>query len=236
MQARQQPLRLTTVAKNVGVNALVQVMVHSLGLAAANIFALSAAAAIESWSAFMAVTITGAFALYLPTWGLKKLLNSLSINTPLITDIIDLAYIISSPVVGALILNWMLGWTIPIVACLACAAVGGGVSLLLGVMLPRIRNNQTPGTQQQRNQTQESRTTQPNNSNAAGNENARPRIVHSIFVSDSFEVFATDPFFNVGRSNTNQRTHQSSTSSDLVIEEIDDNGNVIGEIPRTNNP
>ncbi|MGV3740648.1 MAG: hypothetical protein ACO1N3_05110 [Gammaproteobacteria bacterium] len=216
-----QPLRLTDVAKRVANNALENVICHSLGLLTANIFALSAAAVIETWSGFMAVAITGAVALYIPLVGLKKLLNTLHLITPLMIDVLDLAYIIASPVVGALILNWMFAWTLPVMACLTVAAIGGGVHLLF-TMYNRPGNRQTSAQNQ----------STPNTTSAYAPRGGNMR--HSIFSNDPFE---NDPFFNRSQypgSNTTAPLATAVYVDGTFNEELDENGNPVTAITQAN--
>jgi ABC-type transport system involved in multi-copper enzyme maturation permease subunit len=108
-------------------NALTQSFVYFIGF----IFRFSSVIAIGSFLAYLSATIVGSLALYIPLLLLKQLLEYCHASDSLVAYIIDWAYLISSPIVGALILNAAFAMTLPLMPVALCSLIGSAICLFI---------------------------------------------------------------------------------------------------------
>lgn len=192
---------------------------HTLSYLGGYIFQMSAVAAIGSWTAFMGATIAGAVALYIPAIMIQKLMQTCGLLNPVSRDIFNLLYLLATPVVGAALLNFGFAWTLPLVPVLVCAAVGVGIQLLLMAW-----SSASPASARAENTAHR----QGQQREREASNYYRTRNPFSVFRDDPFMI---DPFFNPNLRRGNPGRAASSNNSSIRVEELDDNGNVIGELP-----
>jgi len=95
------------------------------------LFKVAVTATLASYAAFLVATLVGSFATYFPARLLAYGLNKAGFNRDLFELILLAAHLPASPVVGALILNAILGWGLALTPML----VVGGASLVFGLAL-----------------------------------------------------------------------------------------------------
>lgn len=166
----------------------------------------------------MGATIAGSIALYIPWLLIHKGLQAQGWLNHLTNDILRLAYVVGSPIIGALLLNWAFASALPLMPIVLCALIGGGMHLLLPALC---------------------KSSPQNGQNAAETEHAAPRRRGRVVRASRFpgrvfgdgDPFANDPFFaNAMRAGFNRANRPENTGGP-IIEELDEDGQVISKTP-----
>jgi hypothetical protein len=220
-----------------------QLIMNTFGYAAASIF-VSSAISLLNWTALLGATTVGALVLYLPFAMALGVAKTYGFGTPFIYLMMVRAFELITPVMGAALLNAIFAWSIPALACVICVGLGIGIGVVSDIFFP-------PNNQQNTNAS----TPTPTSSRQASSEPTAQsaRDITAILPQEAllFSMFASQ-MENLNRRTNSRRgvrgaglrhnsasyptqysnyTHNAtpatSRQSSVIIEELDENGNVI---------
>lgn len=218
MQAPRELIPFGYTINNMITQTINNMITQTIGYVTTDIIAHSTATALGGWSPFMGATILGSLALYFPLKWTRETLLARHLLTPLVSSLVSAAVQIAAPLIGAALLNFGFAGTIPLLPCLICSVIGVATTRFLYALF--VKNDQPANAEPSPLPAATRRPLSYAQQRVYQYREARLAAIRNLGVFPA-------------HANINSPSQNNPIPSSVVIEELDNDGNVIRIVPRS---